>query len=118
MNFLKETMKAISESGHTPWDITYIGSADGYSCDWEKFKVLSDVVYDAGYGSVKVPSDLVIVFYDGQYLERREYDGSEWWEVVKPFAIPGAMFRTPITRVVAGGGEYGYRLKDLNTKKK
>jgi len=34
--------------------------------------------YDSGYGSQEVYG--TIVFKDGSWLERGEYDGSEWWD--------------------------------------
>lgn len=37
-----------------------------------------DFEYDAGYGIMNV--DGFIAFKDGTWMERREYDGSEWWE--------------------------------------
>lgn len=38
---------------------------------------LSKIEYDNGYGSQELYG--IIVFKDGSWLERREYDGSEWW---------------------------------------
>ena len=35
--------------------------------------------YYSGFGTAKVAEDLVIVG-DDWWLERHEYDGSEWWE--------------------------------------
>lgn len=37
-----------------------------------------DFEYDAGYGSQELFG--CILFEDGSWLEREEYDGSEWWE--------------------------------------
>jgi len=112
-NFLSETCKAISDSKHTPADIKYIGSSDGYSCKWDQFEMLANHTYDNGYGSAKIPSDLVIVFRDGHYLEREEYDGSEWWRHVQPFKIPRKQFM--ITKVIGTGYSSG-GLKELNTE--
>lgn len=39
---------------------------------------LLDIDYDNGYGSQEL--DGVIAYKDGTWRERREYDGSEWWE--------------------------------------
>lgn len=44
----------------------------------EFFKSL-DFTYDSGYGMQQVFGN--IVFWDGTWLSRGEYDGSEWWEV-------------------------------------
>lgn len=43
----------------------------------EFYNTLNSMIYDAGYGSQQLFG--VIVFNDGTWLERREYDGSEWW---------------------------------------
>lgn len=81
MNFLQETKSAISWSGHSIKDITFIGSTDsGYECTWEQFRVLADVDYDCGFGSAYVANDLVIKFGDGSIIWRDQYDGSESWE--------------------------------------
>jgi hypothetical protein len=37
-----------------------------------------DFNYDAGYGSQQL--DGLVLFNDNTWLERHEYDGSEWWE--------------------------------------
>lgn len=81
MNLLHETEKELEAAGKT-WDsVSFIGSADGaYRCSVEFFKLLANANYDNGYGSAEVAQDLVIVFWDGTWLERYEYDGSEWWE--------------------------------------
>ena len=39
---------------------------------------LVDFDYDDGYGSQKLGG--VIWYADGTWSDRREYDGSEWWE--------------------------------------
>ena len=38
-----------------------------------------DCEYDSGFGSQKVAHDLIVVG-ENWWLERHEYDGSEWWE--------------------------------------
>lgn len=107
-------MQVIDESDHTPWDIVYIGCSRGYSCTWEQFEVLADVEYDNGFGSANIPMDLVIVFKDQEYLTRGEYDGSEWWNHIKPFEIPEARF--PITKVVDTAYDSWNGLRSLNAK--
>ena len=39
-------------------------------------------IYDNGYGMQHLHG--VILFKDGAWIERVEYDGSEWWEYKKP----------------------------------
>ena len=41
-------------------------------------ETLSSIDYDNGYGGQELFG--TIVFKDGTWLERGEYDGSEWWE--------------------------------------
>jgi hypothetical protein len=41
-------------------------------------KVLQGINYNDGYGLQQLFG--TIVFKDGTWMERREYDGSEWWE--------------------------------------
>ena len=84
-NLLKETENELECIGKTPNDIARIGSYDGeHGCTWEEFKELADIEYDSGYGIQKVATDLIILFRDGTWLERKEYDGSEWWSYVTP----------------------------------
>ena len=43
---------------------------------------LLDFTYDNGYGSQKLFG--FVLYSDGTWSERDEYDGSEWWEYRKP----------------------------------
>jgi len=64
-----------------------------------------DVNYNSGFGGQEIAKDLVVVG-TGWWMERHEYDGSEWWEFKappvrmidsKPFsllAIPGKRWKT------------------------
>ncbi len=88
-NLLDETVEIIVKNGYKHDDITFIGSEiSGYSCSWTEFLVLANRTYDSGFGSQKVANDLIIVFNDGARMYRYEYDGSEWWEMSKPFIQP------------------------------
>ena len=51
-------------------------------------KKVLDIDYDDGYGDQEIAVDLVVVFTDGGFLRRAEYDGSEWWEYEPPFRVP------------------------------
>jgi hypothetical protein len=88
MNLLQETIESIKDSGHSPSDIMYIGSRDGYSCTWEEFQTLANREYDDGFGGAEVADNLEIIFTDGSGMTRGEYDGSEWWQYSKPFIMP------------------------------
>jgi hypothetical protein len=47
--------------------------------DLDEFAEKIDFDYDDGYGQQEVYG--VIKLTDGSWLERYEYDGSEWWEL-------------------------------------
>lgn len=83
MNLLEETVRSMSNEGLTPNDVKWIGARDGeYAITWKQFEIIANVNYDASYGSAEVAEDLVVVGSDW-WLERHEYDGSEWWEFKK-----------------------------------
>ena len=104
MNLLAETIADIQQTGHTPDDIVYIGSRDGYACTWDEFTRLADREYDNGYGGQEVADDLEIHFRDGGWLERHEYDGSEGWSYRAPFAPPAET--KPIERLMRDEDHY------------
>lgn len=78
-NLKIETQQAIELAGKDKADIAWIGG-DEFEIPQKLFWALSDVEYSDGYGAQEVAKDLVIVFSDGSYLSRGEYDGLEWWE--------------------------------------
>jgi len=81
MNFLQETLDIIESTDHTIDNVAFVGSAiNEFRTDWKTFSKYADFEYDNGYGAQSILRDLVIVFNDGSWLERHEYDGSEWWE--------------------------------------
>lgn len=65
--------------------------------------------YHSGYGAAHVPTDLVIVG-KGWWLERGEYDGSEWWDFKE---IPKQINEVRNISSLVGG--MWPRLKELNT---
>ena len=77
-NLLKETKLVLKENGKTIKDIVAVQGND-FGISVEDFLKLADTEYNAGYGSSKVAEDLIIIG-NGFWLERAEYDGSEWWE--------------------------------------
>lgn len=80
MNLLQETISAIPNNAEVLW----VGSYDGnLAISWNEFtEIAKDIEYDEDYGSNKIPLDLVVVGKDW-WLERSEYDGSEWWSLKK-----------------------------------
>lgn len=91
MNLLKETIDELKASGKTESDVLWVGRSyrdysryPEYECviyksTWEDFRSKANFEYDNGYGSNEIPMDLIVVGKDF-WLERAEYDGSEWWE--------------------------------------
>lgn len=107
MNLLKETIEELKRNGKAPSDVIWIGS-ENYWSDWENFEYGANVEYDDGYGAPEVAENLLIVGKDW-WLERHEYDGSEWWEFKQ-------MPKKPKTKVVFStfiGGMWN-SLEELN----
>ena len=89
INFLKETLEAIEQSGHIVDEIVFIGSLEtGYNCSWTEFKKLANQAYDSNSGLQRIAVDLVIVFSDGQTMWRHDYSGCEGWMYSKPVVFP------------------------------
>lgn len=92
-NLLKETIDVLHDHGHTPADVLWVGQSldvhprkyytgipEPFWFSWAEFAALAAVTdYNNGFGGAEIASDLVVVG-DGWWLERHEYDGSEWWE--------------------------------------
>lgn len=82
-NLLEETLN-VMKSCHKDWvDIDFIAFKDNMTISVADFKKHANAEYDSGFGGAEVSENLVIVFKDGSWLERAEYDGSEWWEYKK-----------------------------------
>jgi len=78
MNLLKETLEVLERNKVSPSDVCFV--TDGKSdCGWKEFADNADFEYDEGYGGNEINLSLKIVGKDW-WLERGEYDGSEWWE--------------------------------------
>ena len=109
-NLLKETTDILEAYELRPQDVKWVGSADGMlAISWEEFATIAkDVDYYSGYGGAEVASDLVVVGHDW-WLERGEYDGSEWWEFKR---IPVKKFETEKFSKVVGG--WSSRLVEKN----
>jgi len=111
-NLLKETENALKMFNKKPSDIDWIGSEDGkYVINWEQFKNLAaSIDYDAGFGAQEIARDLVVVFKDGDWLVRDEYDGAESWELQ---SLPKRQLRSkPIYRLRIDEEGIGWRTID------
>ena len=88
-NLLRQTEEILNNYGKAWSDICWIGIPEGSEVYWmpdaygtvpiENFKEMADREYDDGYGGAEVNTHLIIAG-DDWWLERGEYDGSEWWE--------------------------------------
>ena len=86
-NLLRETEWTIEQHFMTLDDIIHIGNALE-ACTWAEFAEMADRDYDSGFGRAEVWLDLVIIFKDGSWLERQEYDGREGWQFKRAPHIP------------------------------
>lgn len=78
-NLWEETTRILAAHGKTFENVEYVQGSD-FGITKENFeKVAKKSDYDSGFGAAKVAEDLVVVG-DNWWLERHEYDGSEWWE--------------------------------------
>lgn len=86
-NFLEETLDMLKDCGKTEDDVLWVGRCEDFTSGlpdvkntWEWFKSKANFEYDNGYGGAEIPLSLVVVGVDF-WLERHEYDGSEWWNI-------------------------------------
>lgn len=83
-NLFDETDEVLDEYGYDWSDVRWVGSPDmKFPTVSEFMKVARATDYDSGYGMQEIPFDLVVMLKDGTWLERDEYDGSEWWNYIK-----------------------------------
>ena len=79
MNLKRETELKLKKYGKGVDDIVWIGEVGKYRVSNRHMLNYFDVEYYDGYGWHEIPLELVVVG-DNWWLERHEYDGSEWWE--------------------------------------
>lgn len=77
-NLLQETVEVLGRHGKTYDDVCFV-LCKGCAFTPEAARPMLDFCYDQGYGGVEVEESLKIVGKDF-WLERHEYDGSEWYE--------------------------------------
>lgn len=78
-NLLIETEEVLKENGKSFDDVKWIGTLNGGTISVGDFKKAANREYDSGFGIENVCLGLLVVG-DNWWLERHEYDGSEWWE--------------------------------------
>lgn len=77
-NLWSETIEVLKENGKTWKDVEFV-CFDG-KCEIGNFETIArNTNYDNGYGFNEISGILKVVGKDW-WLERGEYDGSEWWE--------------------------------------
>jgi hypothetical protein len=107
-NFWEETMRVLEENLERI-NVMWVGKRDGsYTMTFEEFEHYAlQVNYDGGFGGHYIPLDFVVVGADW-WLERGEYDGSEWWEFK----------RMPVAKVDAGKYDFPAVFNYVNDYKK
>ena len=94
-NLLEETIKKLADNHKLPADVKWVGAESFGWFPWDEFVAVADVEYNEGFGSANVSEDLLVVGEDF-WLERHEYDGSEWWEF-KAIPLRPMLSRKPET---------------------
>lgn len=77
-NLLEETIAMLKENDKSEKDVLWCGNKD-LNFTWQHFITVANRDYDSGFGGQEIASDLLVVGEDF-WMERHEYDGSEWWE--------------------------------------
>ena len=112
-NLWEETINDLERHGLTWDDVVYV-CGEHFMITKQNFEaVAKETNYDDGYGAPEVAEDLKICGR-GWWLERGEYDGSEWWEFkTMPQAERPEYFE--ITKLAVSGQEIGWKsLRELN----
>jgi hypothetical protein len=86
-NLLEETKEILEENGKVLDDVEWVGctTSGWFNYEFHGIKAKTEFIewanfeYDSGYGGEEVASSLKVMG-DDWWLERHEYDGSEWWE--------------------------------------
>jgi hypothetical protein len=77
-NLLEETIEVLKYKGKSPEEVLWVGDAK-ISFSWKEFSEKARLItYDNGFGVQEI-RDLLMVVGDNWWLERYEYDGSEFW---------------------------------------
>ena len=92
-NLLQETIEVLKWHNKTLEDIIFVKDDKDEDINSkitiEELKTILDVNYDNGWGIIEINMHLQLIGKDF-WLERHEYDGSEWWEYKElPIYDPG-----------------------------
>lgn len=81
-NLYKDTIRVLRKNGKGPKDVLWVGTEE-WSVTWADFEMMSRLVMipDDPYGGPFANHRLKIVGKDF-VMDRREYDGTEWWEFI------------------------------------
>ncbi len=106
INFKEEILDAIASNNKSTEDVDYVilneyqltsdSNAEYVPSEIEfdhLLEVADGIIYDDGYGTVIIDDSLKIVFKDGTYMDRKEYDGSEWFEFHSTPARPSNKYK-------------------------
>ena len=100
MNFETATLDVLAYHNYNIEDIDWIGCREFCVDIQDFFKAASKSEYDPGYGRPEMPFDLIIMMKDGSWFERREYDGSEWWQYIDVLKEPQITFNFKSTVIL------------------
>lgn len=78
MNLKQETLNILNINGKSWADVRFVSNGQYAVKNLDKFLDDMDFEYDDSYGCAEIDIKLKIVG-DNWWLERYEYDGSEWW---------------------------------------
>lgn len=108
-NLWIETIEELNRHGLSEKDVVWVGFRDIATIPWEDFKTIAnDFNYNSSYGLEEVPLNLVVCGKNW-WLERGEYDGSEWWEFKTLPIMPTTVFtmNESHSRFYPSGVRYG-----------
>jgi hypothetical protein len=117
MNLLAETIEVLGNHNKTTDDVLWVGTKE-IKTTWFEFSIVANVEYDDGFGGAEVAGDLLIVGNDW-WMERHEYDGSEWWEFKSQPKEPLESFKLfALTEGQAGTNSWSGDLAGFNGLRK
>lgn len=100
-NLWEETIEVLSDHCLSWEDVdAVVLDGDNVGISKKNFEeVARKTDYDNGFGAAEIRFDLIIVGRDW-WLERNEYDGSEWWEFRTMPPIPDK--KITVTKLTTG----------------